>query len=282
MLKIIYILLFLSLCACSQLEVREPRKLLGRTLSPGQVIFVQEQGVRGDALFCSEQEIPIYKTERKVSFFLVESYFSKREKFSCFFTLGKRKTEFFDVEVVEKDYPSEKLYVDSKRVSLSPESLQRVQRERAILAKVYEKSSEIPLFEKGFKLPLESFITSDYGKRRVFNDVKKTQHLGTDFRGGVGKPIENSNSGMVVFSGKLFYTGYTVIIDHGLGVFTMYGHLNKIYVQAGQYIKQGELLGEVGRTGRVTGPHLHWGAKIHGSWVDPMTLVSVSKGLLSF
>ena len=119
-------------------------------------------------------------------------------------------------------------------------------------------------------------MTSVYGTRRLFNNVRKSQHLGIDYRAKVGVPIPSSNKGKVVLAQNLFYTGNTVILDHGLGVFTLYGHLNKILVKKGDLVNRRQILGEAGKTGRVTGPHLHWGVKVNGHWVNGDVLTQLN------
>ena len=133
------------------------------------------------------------------------------------------------------------------------------------------------MFNEPFEVPLDSYITSHYGNRRLFNNKKRSQHLGNDFRAAVGVPIPVANKGKVVFTGNLFYSGNVVIVDHGLNIFTAYGHLSKINVQEGMIVNKGTIVGLAGKTGRVSGPHLHWGVKINGSWIDGFSLVEESK-----
>ena len=105
--------------------------------------------------------------------------------------------------------------------------------------------------------------------------------MGTDFRAAVGELVRTANTGKVVLAKNLFYTGNTVIVDHGVGLFTLYGHLSHITVQKGDEVGQLEIVGLAGQTGRVTGPHLHWGVKSQGHWVDGFSLVDVSKQVLT-
>ena len=126
-------------------------------------------------------------------------------------------------------------------------------------------------------IPLNSVITSIYGIKRTYNKQHKGQHLGTDFRAPIGEKIPASNRGKIVFSGDLFYTGWTVIIDHGLDIFTVYGHLSKTLVEAGQIVQKGDLIGLAGNTGRSSGPHLHWGVKIQGQYIDGIDLSEQTK-----
>lgn len=171
-------------------------------------------------------------------------------------------------------YPFETLKVSKKHVDLSPEDLARWQSEVKELERVYSEGIiDRALFETPFKNPLKSKITSFYGKRRVFNNKKEAVHKGVDYRAWTGTPIPTSNKGKVVFAGELFFNGGTVIIDHGLGIMTMYCHLSKVQATVGEIVPQGAIIGLSGNTGRSTAPHLHWGVRVSGEWVDGITLI---------
>jgi murein DD-endopeptidase MepM/ murein hydrolase activator NlpD len=114
-----------------------------------------------------------------------------------------------------------------------------------------------------------------YGNKRVFNGQLKSYHNGVDFRARLGTPAVAANTGIVRLAKNLFYSGDAVIIDHGTNIFTIYAHLSKIKVAAGQRIEKGQLIGLTGATGRVSGPHLHWGVKINGVAVNPLQFVDV-------
>ena len=223
---------------------------------------------------CKNKEIPFIKVNDIVTFYVSESYFSNLLPFTCdyFFDDGQ-KVEMAKFKVEIKKFPFEKLNVNKKKVFYSKRDLKRIIKEKKELDIIYSNGSREPFFNESFKIPLRSKVTSIYGTRRIFNNNKKSQHLGTDYRARIGHPIRSSNSGMVVLSKNLFFSGNTVILDHGMGVFTLYGHLSKSIAKVGQLIGKNELLGAAGMTGRVTGPHLHWGVKVHGQWVDGDSLV---------
>ena len=128
--------------------------------------------------------------------------------------------------------------------------------------------------------PRNNEISSRFGNRRVFNGQLKSYHNGLDFRSPKGTAVYATNSGVVRLAKNLFYSGNAVIIDHGTGIFTIYAHLSKIEVAAGQRIEKGQLIGLTGATGRVSGPHLHWGVKINGIAVNPLKFVEVMDGLV--
>ena len=204
--------------------------------------------------------------------YLAESYFSSPIKRSCFLDAH----HIMNVSVRPFNYKKERLNVAKSKIDLSKKNLARVIRERKITAEVYKNSADTFLFTEKFKVPLKSYITSHYGNIRLFNNKKRSQHLGNDFRAAVGVPIPAANRGRVVYTGNLFYSGNVVIVDHGVDIFTIYAHLSKIKASKGDIINKGDIVGLAGRTGRVSGPHLHWGVKISGNSVDGFSLVEES------
>lgn len=228
-------------------------------------------------LKCSGSEVKFFLQKEWVEAFVAETYFSDMKPFECVWQTENKQVKVAFFEVKNKEFPSESLNVDLKRVKLSKKDQKRVAREQKFLNKNYASSPDKAYFDKAFEVPLDSYITSIYGARRVFNQQRQTQHLGTDFRAAVGVPIPSSNAGRVVVARELFYTGLTVTIDHGLGLFTIYGHLSELKAVEGEYLPQGAIVGLAGRTGRTTGPHLHWGVKVNGHFVDGHSLVKASE-----
>lgn len=242
---------------------------------PGEVfrLKVSIAPVKDANLFCRDRVYPSTHDGSHLIAYVSETYFSKMKPFTCRYgTKGKRIT-IAKFNVVKKKFPSEKLNVDKKRVWPSKKNLVRIRREQKFLNKMYKASAKAPLFEKSFDIPLGSFVTSIYGSKRIFNNKKQTQHLGTDYRAPIGEPIRAANAGKVVLARDLFYTGNTVTVDHGMGIFTIYGHLSKLNATEGEYVPKGALIGLAGKTGRTTGPHLHWGVKINGHFIEGDSLV---------
>jgi len=133
-----------------------------------------------------------------------------------------------------------------------------------------------PLWSGNFKAPVPAKSTPSFGESRILNEEKSSLHRGTDFPVNEGTPVEASNSGTVVLAKELFYEGNCVIIDHGQKFFTIYMHLSKINVAAGDKVAKGERLGLSGATGRVTGPHLHMGVRWNGAYLDPVQLLTLT------
>lgn len=170
-------------------------------------------------------------------------------------------------------FPSEKLHVPPKTVFPSARDMKQIARDRVMLARAYATKTLNRYWDPPAVLPIESEVTSVFGSSRVYNGKKQNVHLGTDLRAPIGTPIVAPMSGLVAVAHSLFYTGYTVILDHGYGLFTIYGHMSKLKVKEGDAVKKGQALGLSGMTGRASGPHLHWGVNLHGTKIDPMVLV---------
>lgn len=288
-------LLLLMLVACAQSPVQEEQKVAeskppvptlqttNTSIHPGKVKYFEFPVPLADgknSIVCDKQKLPILVRSYVAKVYLAESYFSSRKSYKCY--LESNKTlPVLSVNVVPFKYPQERLNVDKKKIDLSKEDLARVIEENKIKARIYLSSADNFLFSKPFQIPLNSFITSHYGTKRVFNNKKNSQHLGNDFRAAVGVPIPVSNDGKVVYAGDLFFSGNVVVVDHGLDIFTMYAHLSAINVKEGDTVTQGQIIGKAGKTGRVSGPHLHWGVRIGGHWVDGFSLAEESKALAS-
>jgi hypothetical protein len=243
------------------------------------VSFAIEPGQETADLWCKDQQLKHAALGQGRRFaYIAETYFSDLKPYTCRLIL-KNKTEIPIVSFLVKPfkYKEEKLKVDFRTVRLSKKDLKRAQKEQRMLAGLYTQSASEPYFSSAFVAPLDSFITSIYGNRRVYNNAHKSQHLGTDYRAVVGVPIPAVNRGRVLFAGDLFYTGGTVIIDHGMDIFTVYGHLSEVKTQAGQIVNQGDIVALSGNTGRSSGPHLHWGVKIHGHYVNGYSLIEETK-----
>ena len=182
--------------------------------------------------------------------------------------------------IVAGKYKTDELKVDSSRVNPNKKNIERAQKEARKIKRVYAEGSIARLWDGEFQLPMTSDITSPFGNKRVFNGQLKSFHNGVDFRARSATPVYAANSGVVKMAENLFYSGNAVVIDHGTGIFTIYAHLSRIDVTAGQLVEKGQRLGLTGATGRVSGPHLHWGVKVKGIAVNPMQLIQLMSSLL--
>lgn len=251
-------------------------------IKPGEAAMLRVKGpfTKDGALTCDTEKVNYFLRGYELYAFASETYFSDMKPFDCYYQDKKSSpVKIAEFKVAPKKFPAEKLKVDKKRVFLNKKDAARAARERTIRANAYNSSPDTPYFFTPFELPIDSLVTSIYGSKRIFNNKKQTQHLGTDYRASVGTPIMTSNRGRVVISRDFFYTGNTVIIDHGMGIFTTYGHLSKRNVQEGEIIPEGTVIGEAGATGRVTGPHLHWGVTVNNLAIEGESLVKASQSL---
>ena len=189
---------------------------------------------------------------------------------------GVQKTKTVVLDVQDGKYEKETLQVDGSKVTLSPEDKARTEKEYAEAMKIYKKATPKTLISSDFIVPLESKITSDFGKARVYNGLLKSYHGGTDFRAAVGVPVIAANDGKVVLVQDRFYSGQSVIIDHGQGVYTCYFHMSKFHVKESQDVKKGDVIGLSGSSGRVSGPHLHFGVRVGGEQVDPLHFIALA------
>jgi len=188
---------------------------------------------------------------------------------------GRKDEREAVVQVVAKKYPTTELTVDDKYVELSKPDLARANRESKETATIYARITDEMLWKQPFSVPIAGETGTNFGHRRVFNGEPRAPHAGADLRAKTGTPIHATNRGRVVLAKSLFFTGNTVILDHGLGIYSLYAHLSRIDVKVGDIINNGQQVGLSGATGRVTGPHLHWGMVVQGARVDPFSLVTL-------
>jgi murein DD-endopeptidase MepM/ murein hydrolase activator NlpD len=185
-----------------------------------------------------------------------------------------------EIDVVDPGYPERELSVARKFISPPAEEKERIAEDQAAFKAAWRTPFGPRLFKDGFQWPRHSVITAPFGDLRMFNGKKKSQHYGTDLDGSIGEPVLAANDGVVVMVRECFASGNTVIVNHGGGLLTAYFHMSKFQVQEGDVVKQGQLIGLVGKTGRVTGPHLHWSVHADGLYVDGQTLLKLDFGAL--
>jgi murein DD-endopeptidase MepM/ murein hydrolase activator NlpD len=173
------------------------------------------------------------------------------------------------VDVVEPGFPETQLSVEPKFIAPSPEQKKRMEADQAAFREAFARPFEPPLFAAGFVQPREAKVTGQFGEKRVFNGKKQSQHYGTDLAGAVGEPVRAANDGVVVLARDCFASGKSIAVAHGGGLFSVYFHLSDIGVRPGDPVVRGQVIGKVGATGRVTGPHLHFGIKVVDIYVDP-------------
>ena len=173
-------------------------------------------------------------------------------------------------------YRTGSLSVAPKFVEPDPEALKQIEAESQLKAKIFATSAPEPLWTGSFRAPVTAQATDCFGTRRMFNGKLASVHKGMDFRAASGTVVRAGNSGVVVLARPLYYEGNCVIVDHGLGLYTLSMHFSRIDVKEGQRVAQGQALGLSGATGRVTGPHLHWAVRWQGAYLDPAKLLKLN------
>ncbi|HEU5261672.1 MAG TPA: M23 family metallopeptidase [Gemmatimonadales bacterium] len=189
---------------------------------------------------------------------------------------GTSDTMMVALPVGPRRAPRERLRTAPEFVQ-PPESLaERIRAERELLEEVRSRAHATPrLWSEPFVRPRAALVTSGFGAARVFNGVVRSRHFGVDFAGQRGAPVRAANRGVVAFVADLYYSGTAVYLDHGAGIVTGYLHLSRALVIPGDTVARGQLIGHVGASGRVTGPHLHWLAGYGGVTVDPLDLLRI-------
>lgn len=185
---------------------------------------------------------------------------------------GKPARASRTLHIVDAGFPVAELSVDRKFVTPDKSDSERAEAESARLQALFSKTEEKRLFEGSFASPIPGARTARFGERRVFNGQPRAPHSGMDLRAKAGAPVRAPAAGKVLLADPLFYAGNTVILDHGVGLTSQYAHLSEIRVKPGDAVKKGQVIGRVGATGRVTGPHLHWALKFRKARIDPFSL----------
>lgn len=184
---------------------------------------------------------------------------------------GRQQVQF---SIGDKQYASQSLNVAPGQVNLSKADLERVNRDKEIIEHAMSRWTDEQPEALRMPQPIPGVRSSSFGMRRIFNGESRNPHMGMDIAAPVGTPVRAPLAGTVIDTGNYFFNGNTVFVDHGRGMISMYCHLSAINVKPGEHVAAGTTLGKVGMTGRVTGPHLHWGLSLNRAWVDPELFVS--------
>ena len=208
-----------------------------------------------------------------------------------YFAFGIGKDRKYDIKITEKinqetniivkkilkrEYKIQRIDgLPKKKVTPPEEFYARIKRENKLIGIAREIDSDLPFFKEKFIVPVDdAIITGVYGSQRILNGIPKWPHYGLDFAQKKGAPVKAMNNGIVTLSeNDLYYTGGTIIFDHGHGVSTLYMHMDQIFVKVGDHIKKGDIVGTVGATGRATGPHLDIRLNWFGERLDPMSVL---------
>ena len=182
------------------------------------------------------------------------------------------------ITVTAGKFATERLKVAPNFVEPNPEQLAKAEEDRKKLRELFATITPEKLWTGRFRIPLDGVTTGgNFGRRRVLNGQPGSPHSGVDFPSPTGTPVYAAQAGRVVLAEELYFSGNTVLVDHGLGVYTLYGHFSEIAVKPGDLVDTTTVIGKVGATGRVTGPHLHWGLTVNRARVNALQIVALGK-----
>jgi murein DD-endopeptidase MepM/ murein hydrolase activator NlpD len=183
------------------------------------------------------------------------------------------------LKVVEKQFQVRRLTVAPAFVNPPAGELTRIEQDALALQSIFEAAASPLQWQGAFQAPVKERANSSFGARSIYNGQARNPHSGTDFGAKAGTPVGAPAAGTVVLARSLYYTGNTVVLDHGLGLYSLLAHLQEIGVKEGDQVTRGHVVGLVGGTGRVTAPHLHWSVRLNNARVDPLSLLAVTKDL---
>lgn len=185
------------------------------------------------------------------------------------------RSRVFRVAVSAQEFRVQRMTLPKDQVDPDAKALKRIAVERENVKRVFATFTPGRLWRQGFIAPVEGVTTGAFGSKRILNGQPRNQHSGEDIAAPMGTPVKAANAGVVRMAEDHFFSGISVIVDHGLGLFTMYFHLDTAAVSEGQIVERGEVLGTVGKSGRASGPHLHWAAWLNGSRINPFALTKL-------
>ena len=248
------------------------------TVTNGKTVMIEFEKEDG----ISYKHVRIDKKRFKIfdNFVLIPiSYYEKEKNVKVIVNYkennSKMKFKVIFLRIVDGKYEKETINVQKGKVVLNEKDKKRAEQEYKEAMNIYNNVTQKSYIDSKFIMPLDSKITSVFGTARVYNNTLNGYHSGTDFRAKVGTPLISCNDGVVVLAKDRFYSGGSVIIDHGRGVYTCYYHMSHFDVKKNQKIKKGQTIGLSGVSGRVTGPHLHFSARVSGVQVDPLQLIKL-------
>lgn len=254
----------------SQIEVMPPE------VNPGDVLLIQAQAeiLALPVLEFLNKSFPFYPVDEKNLIALIPVDMDTPAGEYTITIRDGEDIKSLSIKVKPYEFPESRLTLPGEKVILTPEDQGRVEREDLMLQSLW--NIETPRAWSGrFMPPVDTELSEEFGVRRILNGKKNSTHKGVDYRGKTGTPVRAINSGTVVLSEDLFYGGSTIIIDHGMGLYSVYMHLSEVHVSKGAQVARGDLVGLVGMTGRATGPHLHMSVRLRGVSVNPLSLMNL-------
>ena len=183
------------------------------------------------------------------------------------------------ISVLSKDYGARHLTIPEGMVSLKADTLKRVEEESRRMNELFMSSTESPVWSGKWIRPVSGTVVSLFGCKSIINDMERAPHSGIDLKASEGTRVRAANKGKVVLVEDHFFSGLSIVIDHGGGIHSMYFHLSRSFVQVDQFVEKGVVIGLSGSSGRITGPHLHFGIRLNGKRINPVNLMEISERL---
>ena len=246
-----------------------------------EVTILPQNGCKLIVAYFKSKKIPIKKIENNKYVLILGAGLNERagvNQLKLIYRCNKSRKENIYVKnivIKKKHYPKEFLKVSKKMVSFPPNILKRVLSDQRAVKNACKKINKEIYWSIPFIWPVKKDISSPFGLKRYFNNKPRSPHSGVDLRAKANTPIKSPNNGKVILVRNCYLSGKTIIIDHGGGLYTLYAHLNRVYVRKNQFVKKGQIIGLSGRTGRITGPHLHFGLSLYGTRVDPVAFMEI-------
>jgi murein DD-endopeptidase MepM/ murein hydrolase activator NlpD len=253
------------------------------TLHPGDVARVDIRGLTGDEQITGTvlgQDLAFHYDDRRRAWRALLGIDLDTKPGAYHFHIqhnGDAAAVTSTLQIVPKQFRVRRLRVPAGFVEPPQQALEQIARDSAELAAAYARISPRK-WAGAFVLPVDGKPTSNFGTRSYYNGQPRAPHAGVDFVGAPGTPIRAANRGDVVIAAPMYFTGNTIVVDYGDRLISVFAHLSELHAKAGDTVEAGTIIGLVGSTGRVTGPHLHWSVRLNGARVDPLSLVAVTNG----
>ena len=250
------------------------------TLGPGDVAIVEVSGLRGDSKISGTvlaQDLSFHYDEHRQTWraLVGVDLDTKPGAYRLDIRHDAQTGHTQTVQVAPKQFLVRRLRVPAEFVEPPPQALEQIARDSAALAAAYARVSP-KKWNGSFVLPVDGKPTSNFGTRSYYNGEPRAPHAGVDFMGAPGTPVRAANHGEVIVASPMYFTGNTIVIDYGERLVSVFAHLSELRAKTGDTVEPNTIVGLVGSTGRVTGPHLHWSVRLNGKRVDPLSLVAAT------
>jgi murein DD-endopeptidase MepM/ murein hydrolase activator NlpD len=260
--------------ALGAVSLAAPRvAVTARALAPGEVVVVTVTAAEAPvSVHAFEREWPVYADGARWRALVGIDLDTRPGRYEVEVEAGGDRV-VRPLAVRAKSFRTRRLRVDPDLVNPPAEAMERITREAQAFSALWASQTPRRLWRGAFVRPVPDRANSAFGTRSVYNGEPRSAHSGADFLSPAGRPVKAPAAGRVVVAGPRYFTGNTIVIDHGLGLYSLLAHLSSMAVSEGDEVRAGERIGKVGATGRVTGPHLHWTVRLDGARVDPLSLL---------